>query len=119
MRSAPISGCRRISACSSARQWRRLAQDRFRHGELAEIVQQRRTLDHRDLIVAKAQRTGHADRERGDAVGVGVGIRVAQRQHRQRRVERLVVVDAQDRKRVRQPAAPCLHFPLESLAPSS
>ena len=60
IRSAPISGCRRISACSSARQRRRLAQDRFRHGELAEIVQQRGALDRGDLTRREA--AAHARR---------------------------------------------------------
>ena len=82
-------------------------------------MQERGVLERDDGVVRELQRARDAHRQRGDAVRVRVDIGVAQRQHRQRRVERRVVLDAQRRQRVGQTLPPDLHLPFQRLAPSA
>jgi len=51
----------------------RLVEDPVRHGEFADVVQQRRPAQVVELLVAGAERRGQAEHDHARAVGVAVG----------------------------------------------
>ncbi len=99
-------------------QRRRFAQNRFRHDEFAEVVQQGRVFDQDEIGLVHAEDASHAQRECRDAVAVRVGVPIAERQHRQHGVEFLVAVHVQGADGVGQAKAADFELLFERLAPA-